>query len=152
MRHPRWSVGWIALLALVAVAGWPVEGTAQGVAARCEDYASQDEAQRAFDRDPERFRDLDNDGDGIACEHLIGDPDASGSALPWFLGSALLIGLAAGAGVWMMRRRRSTPAALPAPSIAPEYDTGVEIELAALKAADDTAPSQRSDREPDASS
>lgn len=36
----------------------------------CEDYSSQQEAQRAFEADPECRNDLDHDNDGIACEHL----------------------------------------------------------------------------------
>lgn len=36
----------------------------------CEDYRSQQEAQRAFEADPECRNDLDHDSDGIACEHL----------------------------------------------------------------------------------
>ncbi|MEW7279042.1 hypothetical protein ABW636_10650 [Aquimarina sp. 2201CG1-2-11] len=36
----------------------------------CEDYKFQQEAQRAFDADPECRNDLDHDSDGIACEHL----------------------------------------------------------------------------------
>ncbi|WP_148639171.1 excalibur calcium-binding domain-containing protein [Aquimarina longa] len=36
----------------------------------CEDYSSQQEAQRAYESDPECRNDLDHDSDGIACEHL----------------------------------------------------------------------------------
>ncbi len=36
----------------------------------CEDYRTQQEAQRAFEADPECRNDLDHDSDGIACEHL----------------------------------------------------------------------------------
>jgi hypothetical protein len=41
----------------------------------CDDYATQAEAQDAFDNDPSCLGELDNDSDGIACEHLAtGNP------------------------------------------------------------------------------
>jgi hypothetical protein len=41
----------------------------------CDDYATQAEAQAAFDDDPSCLGELDNDSDGIACEHLLsGNP------------------------------------------------------------------------------
>ncbi|MBT1711959.1 hypothetical protein KK062_27195 [Fulvivirgaceae bacterium PWU5] len=36
----------------------------------CDDYATQAEAQAAFDADPSCLGELDNDNDGKACEHL----------------------------------------------------------------------------------
>jgi hypothetical protein len=36
----------------------------------CDDYITQPEAQAAFDADRECLGELDNDNDGIACEHL----------------------------------------------------------------------------------
>jgi hypothetical protein len=38
----------------------------------CSDYVTQREAQAAFDNDPDCLGELDNDNDGIACEHLSG--------------------------------------------------------------------------------
>ena len=38
--------------------------------ASCADYTTQQQAQSAFDDDPECLGELDNDNDGIACEHL----------------------------------------------------------------------------------
>jgi hypothetical protein len=37
----------------------------------CANYATAEEAQAAFDKDPQGFAALDADGDGIACEELI---------------------------------------------------------------------------------
>jgi hypothetical protein len=37
----------------------------------CQDFATQEEAQAAFDADPETLAGLDEDDDGIACEELI---------------------------------------------------------------------------------
>jgi hypothetical protein len=47
------------------------EGTEEVVAVSCADYATAEEAQAAFDADPEAFAALDPDGNGIACEELI---------------------------------------------------------------------------------
>jgi hypothetical protein len=40
-------------------------------AATCADYATQEDAQAAFDADPQGLAALDPDGNGIACEELI---------------------------------------------------------------------------------
>lgn len=37
---------------------------------KCSDYRTQQEAQAAFDADPDCYRNLDADHDGMACEHL----------------------------------------------------------------------------------
>ncbi|WP_185114002.1 hypothetical protein [Fulvivirga imtechensis] len=42
----------------------------------CADYATQQEAQAAYDADPKCRGDLDSDNDGKACEHL---PSGSGN-------------------------------------------------------------------------
>lgn len=44
----------------------------------CSDYASQLEAQAAFDADPDCRGDLDADNDGLACEHLPSSVGSSG--------------------------------------------------------------------------
>lgn len=41
------------------------------VALTCEEFATQEDAQAAFDGDTEGLRDLDPDGNGVACEELI---------------------------------------------------------------------------------
>lgn len=43
----------------------------------CKDYATREEAQAAFDRDPACLGELDNDNDGEACEHL---PSGNGNS------------------------------------------------------------------------
>jgi hypothetical protein len=40
--------------------------------ATCDEYLSQSAAQAAFDADKTCMKDLDDDHDGIACEHLSG--------------------------------------------------------------------------------
>lgn len=42
----------------------------------CDDFATAEDAQAAFDEDPEGLADLDGDGNGIACEELIVDEPA----------------------------------------------------------------------------
>lgn len=46
--------------------------------ANCSDYATQQEAQAAFDKDRTCKKDLDSDNDGIACEHLPSSAGGSG--------------------------------------------------------------------------
>lgn len=41
---------------------------------RCDDFATQPEAQKVFDTDPSGLAGMDGDADGIACEHLPGKP------------------------------------------------------------------------------
>jgi hypothetical protein len=36
----------------------------------CNDFKTQEEAQAAFDSDPKCYKNLDRDGDGVACESL----------------------------------------------------------------------------------
>jgi hypothetical protein len=43
----------------------------EGAAVTCADFATAEEAQAAFDEDPEGLADLDSDGNGIACEELL---------------------------------------------------------------------------------
>lgn len=133
-----------AVLVMVALlAALPSFAYAQDASHRCEEYATQDEAQAAFDRDPERMWELDDDGDGVACEHL---PPAAGdgaSIFPWIAGGVLVLGAAA--GVVLARRRSSSPA--PEPSAEPqelanihlEYDPEVELELELIRAERDAA-------------
>src|SRR5215211_3859253 len=40
-------------------------------AVTCADFDTAEDAQAAFDADPEAFADLDPDGNGIACEELL---------------------------------------------------------------------------------
>lgn len=46
--------------------------------ANCDDYATQVEAQEAYNADPDCRDDLDNDNDGVACEHLPAGGNGSG--------------------------------------------------------------------------
>lgn len=45
----------------------------------CNDYSTQGEAQAAFDADPDCLGELDDDHDGVACEHLSGGTGAPSS-------------------------------------------------------------------------
>lgn len=52
-------------------------GAQETVAVTCDQYATAEEAQAAFDADPEALAALDPDGNGIACEELIEAPAAA---------------------------------------------------------------------------
>jgi hypothetical protein len=45
----------------------------------CESFATQEQAQAAYDREPNDPHRLDEDGDGIACESLPRSPTAGGA-------------------------------------------------------------------------
>jgi hypothetical protein len=119
------------VIALTAGASFPLTGFAQAAPDRdCPDFATQQEAQAAFDAvpgDPER---LDQDGDGLACEDLAGgtgsgegqvsatpsggvaagDGSSStdhGEALPYVLGGLALVA-AGGAAVGARRAARGS--------------------------------------------
>lgn len=47
---------------------------------RCTDFASQSDAQAAFDDDPDCSAEMDNDNDGIACEELANGGNGGGGA------------------------------------------------------------------------
>lgn len=49
--------------------GTPTED--ESAAVTCADFATADEAQAAFDADPEGLADLDPDANGLACEELL---------------------------------------------------------------------------------
>ena len=116
----------LATVVLAATASVLFTGTASASADRdCPDFATQAEAQAAFDAvpgDPER---LDQDGDGIACEDLTpggaedqvaapaggvaaGDGSADGpGALPYAMGG-LVLAAAGGAAVAARRAARGS--------------------------------------------
>ncbi len=48
--------------------------------ATCADFATQEDAQAAFDADPDGLQSLDPDGNGIACEELLVDESADAGA------------------------------------------------------------------------
>lgn len=50
------------------------QNNAQETEVACTDFATQEEAQAAFDEDPEGMATLDPDGNGIACEELVAEP------------------------------------------------------------------------------
>ncbi len=63
----------LSLLAVAALLAWAVFGVAPAGAQDdldCSDFATQEGAQAAYDRDPSDPNGLDADGDGIACESL----------------------------------------------------------------------------------
>lgn len=133
----------ILICLLLLPASFTVGTAAQTIEERCAEYATQADAQAAFDADPDGKRDLDDDNDGIACEHLPTGvvTDSGPGILPWIAAGVIVVG--AGAGAIILRRftgcsvpYRQPPAA--AATAAPPRDTGdetaVEIDLAALKA------------------
>jgi hypothetical protein len=48
--------------------------------AKCSDYATQQQAQTAFDADPDCKQALDNDNDQIACEELSSGGNTGGGS------------------------------------------------------------------------
>lgn len=60
-----------AAAVLAAAASFPLAGTAvaQGDL-NCDDFATQEEAQAEYERDPSDPHNLDGDNDGVACESL----------------------------------------------------------------------------------
>lgn len=126
------------IMALLALLLLPSSTPAQEASHRCVNYATQDEAQAAFDRDPDRLWELDDDGDGIACEHLPAAASDGASIFPWLAGGVLLIVAAAGVLIARKRTSRATPPSPPAPlGVHPEYDPEVELELELIKAEQD---------------
>lgn len=118
----------------------PSPAIAQKASQRCEDYATQEDAQAAFDSNPERYRELDDDGDGIACEHLPAESNTDDSSLfPWVAGGVLIAGAAGGIMLAMRRMtRKEAPAEKPVTANHhPEYDPELELELELIKAEQD---------------
>jgi hypothetical protein len=74
----------IVNLALIAALTWSCGGS-DGIAekvcpkATCGDYLTQQAAQDRHDSDPACFKDLDPDGDGIACANLPSSGTGSGN-------------------------------------------------------------------------
>jgi hypothetical protein len=110
-------VRWIAaLLAAAAIAGFGLTRPA------CDDFATQQQAQQAFE---EGERQLDGDGDGVACEQLpsggdmpstIEAPTGRGETDPAERGApdvrlvavVLFFAAAAATAVWFLSRGRMT--------------------------------------------
>lgn len=142
MKSVAEESSWVFLLPIAGLLYLLLPSSAAGQEAshRCEDYATQGEAQAAFDRDPDRLWELDDDGDGIACEHLpVAEDDGASPIFPWLAGGVLIAGGAA--GVLLARKRASRQALSPSPpapvSTHPEYDPEVELELELIKAEQD---------------
>jgi len=57
----------VVFLALVVSC---TDSTEECESRRCSDFQTQSEAQLEFDLNPECYRDLDSDNDGIPCENL----------------------------------------------------------------------------------
>lgn len=76
----------------------------------CSDFDTQAQAQDVLVQDLNDPHGLDGDVDGIACEdHFSAGLPVTGSSLPWFLGSGVvLIGL--GAAAYAVGRKRCIPA------------------------------------------
>jgi hypothetical protein len=51
----------------------------------CDRFATQPEAQAVFDQDPAGHVGFDGDGDGVACEHLPGRPEAPAAPPPFII-------------------------------------------------------------------
>lgn len=71
-------------LALIASLAWSC-GSSDGISEKvcpkttCSNYLNQQAAQDRFDSDPECYKNLDSDGDGIACADLPSSGTGNGS-------------------------------------------------------------------------
>ncbi|WP_103865718.1 excalibur calcium-binding domain-containing protein [Aquimarina sp. I32.4] len=73
MKNPCSIKPWLVIILVLLInnaCSTPESVVIHCIDTNCEDYRSQQEAQAAFDADPECRNDLDHDSDGIACEHL----------------------------------------------------------------------------------
>jgi hypothetical protein len=71
----------VATGVLAAALIFPMSGTAFAQDVDCNSFATQEEAQAAFDADTSDPNNLDDDNDGIACETLASG-GASGTTAP----------------------------------------------------------------------
>lgn len=126
----------IVLVALLATVHLPV---AAQDSTTCEDFQYQEDAQTAWDAGEGRPRadymtGMDEDNDGIACEHLPSKPSFWQTIWFW-VGTGIIAALTGGA-IWWSRKvkaaneDRATDYLFPGRSSAEE----VEDELALLKA------------------
>jgi|GEM_PF-1956471 len=131
------------LVLLLSLSLIPLATSAQPASQQCRQYTTQETAQADFDANPVKFRELDDDNDGIACEHLpsASNRDGSSSVL-WITGGAFLVSAVAFAVLWRSKHRSHHPPATPdiPVNITSNYDLGVEIDLAAIKARQNTTP------------
>ena len=79
MRHLRAGIG---AAAVVAASVLLTASPAQASGHNCSDYATQPEAQAAFDKKPGDPDGLDRDDDGKACEGLPGGEEAGSGEVP----------------------------------------------------------------------
>ncbi len=73
MRDKSSAPAALSILAVGAMLAWAVYGVAPAGAQDdldCSDFATQEDAQAVYDRDPSDPNGLDEDGDSIACESL----------------------------------------------------------------------------------
>jgi hypothetical protein len=126
---------WMLILIVLLALPSPILLTAQDASPLCADYETQDDAQAAFDKDPGRLSALDDDADGLACEHLpAAETPDDASVFPWIAGGLVALGGIAGAVIILRRRRHSSNGAGPAvPGVDTAYDPAVELELELIK-------------------
>lgn len=128
----------IAFVIFVAITANSFSASAQDTTI-CEDFAYQERAQEAWDRGegrprPDYLAGMDEDGDGIACEHLASEP-VFGEIL-WSSVAIVVIGILGFVG-FRWRRRAKAPAITPGEvPLFPGRTAAEEVEdeLALLKA------------------
>ncbi len=97
----------LALTAVIlGLATSAASSPATAVAAVCDDFSTQEEAQRVFDGNRTGNRNLDTNRNGVACENLSGNasPVLAQTGFPAWLFIAGAVVLAGGAIA--LRRRR----------------------------------------------
>lgn len=129
----------LTMIMLLAILIPVPSASAQSSGTTCADFTYQEEAQRAFDegegqRSQAYMTGMDQDNDGIACEHLPSEPAFYQTVWFWLV-VAVLIALAIAAFWWRGKvraanARRNEPVLFPGRTASEE----VEDDLALLKA------------------
>jgi hypothetical protein len=88
----------VTVTVLTAGISYPLAGVALAQDLDCSDFATQAEAQAAYNQDPSDPNGLDRDNDGVACESLPGGALGSAENGDQDTGVAPSGGVEAGAG------------------------------------------------------
>ena len=137
MRHAKPT--FFCLVTLFVLVFPPMSTNAQSATTTCDDFTYQQDAQEAWDRGegrprPDYLSGMDEDNDGIACEHLP-NPAAFYETI-WFwlsIGVFVVIGIIA---IWWKRKVKAANTTRDGTVLFPGRSSTEEVEdeLALLKA------------------
>lgn len=135
----RSRVSFIVIMFAFALLAPGSSSRAQTDSATCDDFTYQEDAQEAWNRGegrprPDYMTGMDEDNDGIACEHLPNN--LAFYQTLWFWTGLGLIAVFAGVGYWRIRKVKATHATRDEVVLFPGRSgrEEVEDELALLKA------------------